>query len=190
MAGMRLIVGLGNPGRQYAQTRHNVGFMVIARLIQRHGLSGSKINFDSQVIDGRILDHRCVLMQPMTYMNRSGKAVHQAIQFFQLEVSNLLVVVDDIALPCGTIRMRASGSAGGHNGLMDIESLLSTREYPRLRIGIDPPGAIPQADYVLGRIKPSQMKLIESAVERACNAVESWLQNDINVAMSRYNAEE
>ena len=185
---MKLIVGLGNPGQEYAATRHNVGFMVVERLARRHGISGPvKGKFHAAVLEGHVAGERCLLMQPMTYMNRSGLAVGEAVRFYKLDVSDVLVIVDDVALPCGRIRLRGSGSAGGHNGLMDIERALGTSGYPRLRIGIDPPGRVPQRDYVLGRFTPEQAERVEPALERACEAVQAWLGEGIEKAMTVFN---
>ena len=185
---MKLIVGLGNPGSEYTQTRHNAGFMVLDRLAGRHGLSNPKTKFHSGVLDGQVDGHRCLLLQPMTYMNRSGLAVGEAIRFYKLEpTDDLLVVVDDVALPAGQLRLRADGGTGGHNGLADIERALTTRAYPRLRIGVDPPGRVPQADYVLSRFSPAQWALVDSALDRACDAIACWLAEGIDLAMTRYN---
>ena len=186
---MRLIVGLGNPGREYEQTRHNAGFLVLDRLARRHGLAGVKHRFHSGVLEGRIGDGRCLLMQPQTYMNRSGRAVGEAMRFYKVDPANLLVVVDDAALPVGRIRLRPEGSAGGHNGLTDIERAVGTRGYPRLRIGIDPPPPrMKQRDYVLGRFTPEQREALEPALERACDCIEAWASGeDIQVLMSRFN---
>ncbi|MFP4222528.1 MAG: aminoacyl-tRNA hydrolase [Phycisphaeraceae bacterium] len=189
---MRLIVGLGNPGQEYAKTRHNAGFMVLERLAQRYGLSGAKMRFRSGVLEGPIAGERCLLMQPTTYMNRSGQAVGEAVRFYKLEPGqDLLVVVDDAALPVGRIRLRGEGSAGGHNGLSDIERHLSTRAYPRLRVGIDPPPPrVKQRDWVLGKFTPEQMDELEIALERACDAIESWIRDGLDKTMSLYNAAE
>lgn len=184
---MKLIVGLGNPGREYDQTRHNAGFMVVDRLSSRHSLGPARAKFHAGVIEGRIAGERVMLMQPTTFMNRSGLAVGEAARFHKLEPSDVLVVVDDVALPVGTIRMRASGSAGGHNGLSDIERVLTTRDYPRLRIGIDPPGRAPQKDYVLSRFTRSQLQALEPAMDQACDAIESYLTHGIDKTMSLFN---
>ena len=188
---MKLIVGLGNPGTEYRNTRHNAGFMAIERLAQRHGLDAAKMKFDAGVIEGAIPAggrlHRVVLMQPTTYMNRSGQAVIAAMNFFKLDADDLLVLVDDIALPCGRIRLRATGSAGGHNGLKDIERVLGSRDYPRLRIGVDPPGRIPQVDYVLGRFTAEQREALDPALDGACRATECWLEHGIARTMSDFN---
>jgi PTH1 family peptidyl-tRNA hydrolase len=184
---MKCIFGLGNPGRQYAGTRHNAGFMVVERLAKRHGLTGVQSKFHSAILDGRIADQRCMLLQPQTYMNRSGLAVAEAAKFYNLSPADVLIVVDDVALPCGTIRLRGEGSAGGHNGLSDIEKALGTRQYPRLRIGIDSPGRAPQVDYVLGKFSPDQQRALEPALDAACDAIETWLSEGLEKAMSLYN---
>ena len=187
---MKLILGLGNPGRQYAQTRHNAGFMTIDRLARRHepGTGGTRRSrFHAEVLETTISGQRCLLLKPMTYMNQSGIAVREAIGFYKLESSDMLVVVDDVALPAGAIRLRAAGSAGGHNGLIDIESALGSPQYARLRIGIDPPGQIPQSDYVLGRFTTAQLEAVEPAIDRACDTVEAWLLEPIEQVMSRFN---
>jgi PTH1 family peptidyl-tRNA hydrolase len=187
---MKLIFGLGNPGRQYVGTRHNAGFMVVERLAARHGLSGAQSKFHSAIVDGRIADQRCMLLLPQTYMNKSGVAVAEAAKFYNLEPSELMVVVDDVDLPCGAIRLRAEGSAGGHNGLADIEKALGSRQYPRLRIGIDSPGRAPQVDYVLSKFSRDQQKVIDPALDDACDAIETWLSEGIEKAMSQHNRRE
>lgn len=186
---MKLIVGLGNPGSQYAKTRHNAGFMVVDRLAVRHGLSGAKTRFRCGVLDGLIASQRCLLMQPMTFMNRCGSAVREAVLFYKADPgADLLVVVDDVALSVGQIRIRAEGGTGGHNGLADIETALNTRAYARLRVGIDPPGRLPQADYVLSRFTQEQLSRLEPAIDRACDAIECWLRHGIDQTMTRFNA--
>ncbi|MEQ9454873.1 MAG: aminoacyl-tRNA hydrolase [Phycisphaeraceae bacterium] len=184
---MKLIVGLGNPGPEYAKTRHNAGFMVIERLAQRFGLARGKSRFSGQYVDGQIGGCKAGLLMPMVYMNRSGQSVVEALNFFKLTAGDILILVDDLALPCGAIRLRPEGGAGGHNGLKDIENRLGTRAYSRLRIGIDPPGRIPQADYVLGRFSPDQQAMVELALDRAADAAETWLTKGIETAMNRYN---
>ncbi len=185
---MKLIVGLGNPGNEYTKTRHNVGFMAIARLASRHGLTGAKAKFHSNMLDGQIAGHRCVLLEPTTFMNRSGLAVREAVGFYKLDpVTDLLVMVDDVALSVGQIRLRAEGGTGGHNGLADIQQALGTPSYPRLRIGIDPPGRVVQSDYVLGRFTPEQVIRIDSTLDRVCDAAQCWLHEGIAQAMNKYN---
>ncbi len=188
---MKLIAGLGNPGDEYAGTRHNAGFMTIERLARRHdllALGSVKHKFHSAVIEGPIAGERCTLLQPQTYMNRSGTAVREALQFYKLNpATDLLVVVDDVALGLSRIRLRAEGSPGGHNGLADIQRALGTAQYPRLRIGIDTPPPGRQIDYVLSRFTPTQMQTLDRTLDLACDAIECWIARGIDAAMTRYN---
>jgi peptidyl-tRNA hydrolase, PTH1 family len=200
---MRVIVGLGNPGREYVATRHNVGFDVIDALAQRLGwVSGpaefdrlARSKFDGLTMDGPLSlpsgsTEKLLLLKPLTFMNLSGRAVQQTMAFYNLTPPEVLVVLDDVALPCGRLRLRAGGSSGGHNGLKDIEQALGTSQYPRLRIGIDaPPPRIPQKDYVLGRFTDAQRKQLDPAVTRACGAIITWIERGIESAMSQFNAE-
>lgn len=187
---MKLIVGLGNPGPEYAQTRHNAGFLVLERLARRHRLTDSPVRskFHSAVLEGQIAGERCLLMQPMTFMNRSGLAVGEAVAFYKLELADWMIVVDDIALPCGRIRLRSDGSPGGHNGLTDIQRAIGSPAYPRLRVGVDAPGRVPQKDYVLGRFSPEQWALMEPAIDQSCDAIECWIKLGIDQAMTRFNS--
>jgi PTH1 family peptidyl-tRNA hydrolase len=187
---VKLIVGLGNPGREYEKTRHNAGFRAIDLLARRHMTPGTtpRSKFHAGIIDVLIDGEKCLLVQPTTYMNRSGMAVAEALRFYQLSPEeDLMVLVDDVALPCGLIRLRAGGSPGGHNGLRDIDQKLATSRYARCRIGVDPPGIVSQHDYVLGRFTPEQQPLVDEACDRACDAVECWLGHGITEAMNRFN---
>ncbi|MCC6581786.1 MAG: aminoacyl-tRNA hydrolase [Phycisphaeraceae bacterium] len=186
---LRLIVGLGNPGPQYVRTRHNAGFMVIDRLVERFSLqTPDRARFNSLTGDGAIEGHRVLLLKPMTFMNRSGQSVIEALNFYKLDPqSQMLVVVDDLALETGRIRLRASGSAGGHNGLTDIQRALGHANYPRLRVGIDDHGMIPQVDYVLGKFTPDQAPRVQQSLDDACNAIACWLTDGIQKAMTRHN---
>ncbi len=188
---MKLIVGLGNPGSAYANTRHNIGFMVLEALARRHELSGAKTKFHAGTIEARIENQRVMLMQPTTFMNRSGLAVGEAARFYKLDPADLMVVVDEVALPTGVLRMRAGGSDGGHNGLADIRRALGCDQYPRLRIGIGEPRIgdrpIPRTDYVLGPFTDSERAEIDKACVRACDALECWLDEGIDRAMTRFN---
>ena len=188
---MKLIVGLGNPGPEYVKTRHNAGFMVLDRLAARHNLTGAKARFHAGVLDGLIGGQRCTLVQPMTFMNRCGLAVGEAVQFYKVDPeAELMIVLDDVALPAGRVRVRAEGGTGGHNGLADIERALGSCAFPRLRLGIDAPGMVPQVDYVLGRFSPAQLERLEPAIDRACDAIECWLGQGIDKAMSLFNSAE
>lgn len=188
--GMKLIIGLGNPGPEYAKTRHNAGWMALDRLEARFKLDPSrKTQFHSAITDGVIAGEKVLLLRPMTFMNRSGLAVGEAVSFYKLDPQmDLMVLVDDLALSVGQIRLRASGSAGGHNGLIDVQRALGTPNYPRLRIGIDPKGRVPQSDYVLGRFSPEQLPRLEPALDQSVDTIECWLSKGLTKAMTTYNA--
>ncbi len=186
---MKLIVGLGNPGREHQGTRHNVGFDVLDRLARRHAPGEvARARFHGALVEATIGEERVLLLKPTTYMNLSGQAVAEASGFHKLEPArDLLVLVDDVALPCGMIRLRGDGGPGGHNGLEDVERRLGTDGYARLRIGIDAPGNIPQRDYVLGRFRPDQLQALEPALEEAAEASACWATRGILEAMNLYN---
>jgi PTH1 family peptidyl-tRNA hydrolase len=183
---VRLIVGLGNPGSKYAGTRHNVGFRVIDLLAGRCGVQLGIEKFRAWFARASIGDQEVVLLKPTTFVNRSGQAVVAAGRFYRIELADLLVVLDDLALPLGKIRMRASGSAGGHNGLQDIVDRLGSTEFARLRVGIDPPAGDP-VSYVLTRFSEPEEAQMAAACERAADAVQDWVGRGIEFAMNRYN---
>ena len=188
---MKLIVGLGNIGSRYAETRHNAGFMVVQQLAERHGLTTAKGRFHASVVEGMIGSEKVMLMLPTTLMNRSGLAVGEATRFHRLELSQLMIVVDDTALPAGTFRIKPSGGAGGHNGLTDVERALGGDTYPRLRVGIDAPivndRRIVLSDYVLSPFTDEQRMLLKPAIARACDALECWITHGLDTAMNRFN---
>ena len=201
---MKLVVGLGNPGKEYVGTRHNIGFEVVGAFAARNGWVSSPTDFGrmaKQKFEGLALNgsvqlsaggtEKVLMLEPMTFMNLSGRSVQAALAFYQLTPADLLVVLDDVALPCGKLRLRAGGSSGGHNGLKDIERALGTSQYPRLRIGVDPPPPrVPQRDWVLGRFSPEQRPLIDPAIARACGAIAVWIDKGITLAMTQFNASE
>ncbi len=200
---MKIVVGLGNPGREYAGTRHNIGFEVLDELAERTGMASAgefdrlaRTRFDGLTLDGPARlpaggSEKLLLLKPTTFMNVSGRSVQAALAFYQLAPQDLLVVLDDLALPCGRLRLRRGGSSGGHNGLKDIERTLASDQYPRLRLGIDPPPPrVQQRDYVLGRFSPEQRAKIGPAVSRAAEAVLTWAESGIVAAMNRFNAED
>ncbi len=185
---MKLIIGLGNPGPEYQRTRHNAGWLAMDRLASRHGLSDVRVKFHAAMTQGSIGGDKCVLLKPQTFMNRSGLSVGEAATFYKLDPTQVLVLVDDVALPLGSLRLRGSGSAGGHNGLIDIERALGTRGYPRLRLGIDPPPPrVPQKDWVLGRFSDADLATLEPALDRAADAAEVWVAEGVEAAMNRFN---
>jgi len=187
---MKLLVGLGNPGSKYEKTRHNAGFLVIDRLARRHAPGAiAKAKFDASFVEAPIGAERCLLLKPATYMNRSGQAVAQAVGFYKVNPqTDVLVIVDDVALPLGHLRIRPCGSAGGHNGLGDIERALSSDAYPRLRIGIDArPSLMDQADYVLGQFTPEQEAALAPALDKAADAAECFIAQGVHAAMNKFN---
>lgn len=187
---MKIIVGLGNPGSQYEKTRHNAGFMVVDMLIRRHAVGVMpKGRFSSVSVECCIKGEKCLLMKPTTFMNLSGRAVGEAVGFFKVDTSkDLLVIVDDVSLASGTIRVRASGSAGGHNGLTDVQRALGGEAYPRLRIGIDAcPPMMPLENYVLGRFTQDQLTLLEPAIKAGADAAELFVQSGVSAAMNAFN---
>lgn len=195
---MKIVVGLGNPGSQYVGTRHNIGFDALDVLARRLGFIGREEDFERQArtkfsglaLEGGSGVQKVLLLKPLTYMNLSGKSVQAALAFYQATPADMMVVLDDLALPCGKIRLRASGSDGGHNGLKDIQRAIGTAGYPRLRLGIDPPPQfVPQKDYVLGKFTAAQKQLIKPALDRAASAILCWMENSIELAMNRFNAD-
>ncbi len=186
---MKLIVGLGNPGPEYAGTRHNVGFLVVDRLAARFAPGTTpRSRFGGLAWDADIGGEKCMLLKPMTFMNLSGRTVLEAVQFFKLDASkDLLVIVDDLAFPCGTVRLKPDGSSGGHNGLADIGLRLGTNYWARVRIGIDPNARIRQSDYVLGQFTPDQKPLVEQSLAEAAQAAETWATKGLDEAMNRFN---
>jgi len=186
---MRLIVGLGNPGKQYEHTRHNVGFAVIHELARRVGGPLPRARFEGEWWETNWNGEKCLVGRPLTFMNRSGQSVLAARDFYKIETEQILVICDDLALPVGKLRLRAKGSAGGQKGLDDILKRLGTDQVARLRVGIGaPPPGWDAADYVLGRFTSDESDLIRTAVGRAAEAVADWVGGGIELAMNKYNA--
>ena len=183
---MRVVVGLGNPGRQYHGTRHNVGFAVIDGLASGPSAGRFQSRFQAQVAELMEGEQKILLVKPETFMNLSGQSVRQVIDFYQVELADLLVVCDDINLPLGQLRFRSKGSHGGHNGLRDIQNHVGTTEYSRLRIGVGA-GGEDLVDHVLGRFRPSERPVIEDALSLAIQAVSLWTNQGVDVCMNRYN---
>jgi peptidyl-tRNA hydrolase, PTH1 family len=184
---MKVVVGLGNPGRAYEGTRHNVGFAVVDVLAAAPGCGRWQSRFHALVAELNEGGEKVLLVKPETFMNLSGRCVRQVMDFYHLELADLLVVCDDINLPLGKLRVRARGTHGGHNGLHDIQNHLGTTEYARLRIGVDAPGD-DAVDHVLGRFKPGERPVIEDAVTLAAQAVGVWLRQGVEACMNQYNA--
>jgi len=185
---MKLIVGLGNLGRKYDQTRHNVGFDLLDRLAERFGEGRGKDKFDGRLMEARVAGERVLLLWPHTFMNRSGRCVGPAVEFYKLELAELLVVCDDFQLPLGKLRFRRDGSAGGQNGLADIIQRLGTEEFSRLRLGIGPvPEQWNAVDFVLGKFTASERKVSDEMISRAADGAECWVTEGIEASMNRFN---
>ena len=185
---MKLIVGLGNPGRKYQGTRHNIGFDVLDELARKHDVAARKRKFEAEVAEVELAGQRTVLLWPQTYMNLSGTSVGKISDYYGLLQDDLLVVCDDYQLPLGKLRFRAQGSAGGQKGLADVIRRLGSEQFARLRIGVGPlPDRWDAADFVLGQFGRSEGAAIEQAVWRAVDGVVDWLAEGTPFCMNRYN---
>ncbi len=186
---MYLIAGLGNPELQYAATRHNVGFEAAVTLHDQYHFSSERAKFDALISRGELGGHECLLCRPMTYMNRSGIAVAAAARFYKIPAEQIIVIYDDVALPLGHLRLRAGGSAGGHNGMKSIIEHLGTQAFPRVRIGVGekPPGW-DLARYVLARFTEEEMPVITQAIEAAAKASAAIVSEGMDKAMNLYNS--
>jgi len=187
---MKLIVGLGNPGSEYRDTRHNVGFNVVDELVDRWRVSGSwREKFDALQIKTVRGEDSVIVSKPLTFMNRSGQAVAAIAGFYKIEPADVLVIVDEVALPLGRLRARPEGSAGGHNGLKSIIEHLGTSAFPRMRIGVGRgDNRRDLADHVLGRFEPAERDTVSAAVLRAADASEMFLSEGIGRVMNVFNA--
>ena len=184
---MKLVVGLGNPGSQYAETRHNVGYQVVDRLSERWGIPCRREKFRGLTGEGHACGVSVLLLKPTTFMNHSGQSVGEAWRFYRLEADDLLVVLDDMDLPLGRIRLRSAGSAGGHRGLSNIILMVGRDDFARLRIGIGSSTRNEAIGHVLGRFEPEELPHVEPTVGRATEAVECWMTEGVEQAMNRYN---
>ena len=184
-----LLVCLGNPGDQYENTRHNVGFMVADELADRAGIPIQKLKYRALTNTTRLGGQKVLIMKPITYMNLSGEAVRQAVDFYKVPADHVLVVSDDTALAVGRLRIRKGGSAGGHNGLKNISQHLGTDQFPRGRLGVGekPHPDYDLADWVLGKFQGEDKKAMEQAVKKAADAIECLLSQGLDKAMNRYN---
>ncbi|MBQ2848234.1 MAG: aminoacyl-tRNA hydrolase [Clostridia bacterium] len=185
-----LIVGLGNPGKQYELTRHNAGFLFADLLADKNNVKLSKIQFKSVTASIELGGHKCLLMKPQTFMNNSGEAVKQAAAFYKIPPEKIIVVFDDISLPCGKLRIRRKGSAGGHNGIKSIIYLINSDNFPRVKLGVGekPHPDYELADWVLSNFKKNEIPALREAAENACSAVELMIQGETDKAMSNFNS--
>ena len=185
--GKLLIVGLGNPGKKYQKNRHNVGFMVVDLLAEKYGINLNRVKQKAIIGDGRVSKRAVILAKPQSFMNRSGEVVGPLSRYFNVSLTNLLVIYDEIDLPFGTIRLRASGGSGGHNGMKSIINHLGT-EFPRLRLGVGrPPGRMEPASYVLRDFATAELKLLGEMIDLTLLAISTFITSGIEVAMTRHN---
>jgi len=183
-----LIVGLGNPDRKFKKNRHNTGFMTVDRAAERHGLGFGKLQSKAALATGQIAGKNALLAKPQSYMNNSGQPVRSLVDFYKIPLDWLIVVYDDLDLPTGTVRLRPEGGSGGQNGMKDIIQHLGSQQFARLRMGIGrPAGRMDPVDYVLQDFGKDEWEIMRIALDTAVDALEMWLTDGIQLAMSRYN---
>ncbi|NJD02631.1 MAG: aminoacyl-tRNA hydrolase [Ruminiclostridium sp.] len=183
-----IIAGLGNPGRKYDNTRHNVGFGTVDLLSQRHGIKVSRLKHKALVGDGTIKNKKVLLVKPQTFMNLSGESIRDLMEWFKIPMEKLILIYDDADLPLGKVRVRPSGSSGTHNGMKSVIFQLQKDDFPRIRIGIDKaPEGWDLADYVLARFNSEEGKIIGAGISNAADAAEAIVISGVNTAMNRYN---
>ena len=185
-----IIAGLGNPGAQYENTRHNAGFMTVDTLAQKHGFEIKRLKFKSLTADVTIAGKRCLVMKPSTFMNNSGEAIVEAMNFYKIPIENVIICYDDISLDPGKIRIRRKGSDGGHNGIKSIIYLTGSQDFPRIKVGVGqkPSKDYDLADWVLGTFPSEDIQRLHDATDHACAAAELILKGDIDKAMNLYNS--
>ena len=184
---MKIIVGLGNPGKEYKNTRHNVGYMVLEELAARYPVEKQETKFDAIIGHIRVKGEKVLLVKPLTYMNLSGRSVQPLVHWHKLELVDLMVVYDDMDLPLGALRIRAAGGSGGHNGIKSIIERLATADFARTRIGIGRPDDREAVEWVLGRFTGGEKEQAEQIIKHAADALEKWITTDIVEAMNAYN---
>ena len=184
---MKLIVGLGNPGKKYEGTRHNMGFMAIDLLSDQAQIDVDKEVFHGLMGRGKIYEQDVIRFKPTTFMNLSGTAVQEVVHYFKIALEDIVVIYDDMAIPIGSIRLRKEGSSGGHKGMQNIIDCLSSDQIKRIRVGIGEPGEWDTIDYVLSKPLKDDMPLIEEAIANAVRGVKEYLKSDFDRAMNKYN---
>lgn len=184
-----LIVGLGNPGQKYEHTRHNMGFLTVDLLAEKNGVKLNKVKFKSAYNIMKFAGCKCLVMKPQTYMNLSGEAVREAVQFYKIPADHVLVIYDDVSLPVGKLRVRPTGSAGGHNGIKNIIAHLGTQEFPRVKIGVGAPEGADKdmVDWVIGAPSQAERKVLMESFEKAIKAAECIIERGCQQAMNDFN---
>ena len=184
---MKLIVGLGNPGRSYSKTRHNIGFMAIDKLCDYFNVKLDSKKFNGLYTQFNYKDEKIILLEPQKYMNLSGEVIRPFIDFFKIDIDNILIICDDLDMEVGNIRLRYKGSSGGHNGLKDIEKHIGTQNYKRLKIGISNNKLIDTKDYVLGKFSKEEINIINKSIDKIPSIIEDYLNKSFEDVMSKYN---
>ena len=183
------MVGLGNPGQKYEHTRHNMGFLTVDLLAEQLNVKLNKVKFKSAYNIVRFGGQKCLVMKPQTYMNLSGEAVHEAVQFYKIPADHVLVIYDDVSLPVGKLRVRPTGSAGGHNGIKNIIAHLGTDVFPRVKVGVGAPSHpdYDMVDWVIGSFSAQEKKIVDEALDRALDAAECIISRGVTEAQNRFN---
>ncbi len=184
---MYIIAGLGNPGKKYEKTRHNIGFMTLDRLAEKYGIKILKPKYKSLIGEGYIGGEKVILIKPQTYMNNSGEAVREVMHYYKTDISNLIVIYDDIDIALGTIRIRKFGSSGTHNGMKSIIYNLVDDKFPRIRIGIGTPSHDNLVGHVIGSFTDDEVKLVKDSIDTCVCALESFIKDGVDIAMNKYN---
>lgn len=184
---MYIIVGLGNPGKEYEKTRHNTGFMVIDELAKYMGIEVNKKKFKAEIGEGRISKDKVLLVKPQTYMNNSGESIIELIKYYKIDLDHLIIIYDDIDLDVGRIRIRKSGSAGTHNGMKSIINYIDNTAFPRIRVGIGKNLVGDLVDHVLGRFNGEELKMMSDSIVKASEAAKIIVSDGIDIAMNKMN---
>ncbi|MEN2766721.1 aminoacyl-tRNA hydrolase [Ornithinibacillus xuwenensis] len=186
---MKCIVGLGNPGKKYQTTRHNIGFMVIEELLNRHHWQLNKDKFKGKYALENLNGEKIVLLEPQTFMNLSGESLRPIMDYYNIELEDVLIIYDDLDLPPGKIRLRQKGGHGGHNGIRSIIDHVGTKDFKRIRIGVGrPTSPLSVVDYVLGSFYKEEQELVRQSIEKAADACERWMEKPFEEVMNEYNA--
>jgi len=184
---MKLIVGLGNPGKEYENTRHNVGFVIVDKYLKDNNITTSKEKFGGLYYEFFINEEKVIFLKPQRYINLSGQVLKQYVDFFKIDIDDILIIHDDLDTPCGTFKLRLSGGSGGYNGLKDIENNIHTKDYKRIKVGISNNKAIDTKDYVLGKFTNEDKKIMNFAIEKAVIILNDYFTMTFTNLMNKYN---